>query len=95
MQSPFGRAVSWLTISRRLDSSWLPGIKISWLGITVSRLGVTVGCVGKLVAQLHIFASDWRIFRLLLLRGTIVNRTYGIQKKTIYLTIFTNTIWSY
>ena len=29
------------------------------------------------------------------LRGTIVNRTYGIHKKYIYLSIFTNKIWSY
>ena len=30
--------------------------------------------------------------------GTIVSRTYGIQKKTypgVYLTIFTNNIWAY
>ena len=30
-----------------------------------------------------------------LLRGPIVNRTYGIHKKSIYLTIFTNNILSY
>ena len=28
-------------------------------------------------------------------RGTIVNGTYGIHKNLIYLTIFTNSIWSY
>ena len=33
--------------------------------------------------------------RRLLLRGGIVNRTYGIHKKPIYLTFFTNNIWSY
>ena len=27
--------------------------------------------------------------------GTIVNRTYGIHVKTIYLTIFTINIWPY
>ena len=32
---------------------------------------------------------------LTLLRGTIVNRTYGIHKKPVYLPIFTNNIWSY
>ena len=32
---------------------------------------------------------------LLILRGGIVNRTYGTHKKTLYLPIFTNNIWSY
>ena len=32
---------------------------------------------------------------LRLLRGTIVNRTYGIYKNSIYSTIFTNNTWSY
>ena len=30
-----------------------------------------------------------------LLRGTIVNRTYGTPKKTAYLPIFTRSMWSY
>ena len=30
-----------------------------------------------------------------LLRGAVVNRTYGIHKKTRYLGIFTDNIWSY
>ena len=30
-----------------------------------------------------------------LLRGTIVNRTRGIHKKPIYLTVYSNNIWSY
>ena len=29
------------------------------------------------------------------LRGAILNRTYGTYKKTIYFAIFTDNIWSY
>ena len=36
-----------------------------------------------------------RTLQYILLRGTIVNRTYGIHKTPIYLTVFTNKIWSY
>ena len=32
---------------------------------------------------------------MILLRGTIVNRTYGTDKKPIYFPILTNNIWSY
>ena len=35
------------------------------------------------------------LLRHTLLRGTIVNRAYGIHKKRIHLTIFTNNIWPY
>ena len=31
----------------------------------------------------------------ILILGTIVNGTYGTYKKTIYLHIFTDNIWSY
>ena len=41
----------------------------------------------------HILYSGRVSDSLILLRGAIVNRTCGIHKKPIYLTIFTNNIW--
>ena len=38
---------------------------------------------------------DTEPLSLILLRGTILNRTYGTHKKNTYFAIFTNIIWSY
>ena len=56
---------------------------------------LSVCCLFFLPIYLVLF-SGFRSLSLLL-RGTIVSRTYGTHKKLpgIYLTIFTNNFWSY